>query len=244
MNVFDKLPRRFKNRVKLIIAAIFSKSSDLEKTMASIKKAPDVVLLGWGNPYDILTKHLPQYGCVDNDILRLTDRKNNQDSSEEDVVRLLYNFVRHTNSKIIIEVGIYHGAASLGMAQAINENGGGEIHLLDISREFLQDVNRKISDKKWGITVRQHHIKTNKTSHIIDLPMADILFIDANHTYEAVKNDIRQYQPLVSPGGLLILHDTIQHEGPRRVVSEMFEKGLKSLTITTSAGSGVTVFQC
>ena len=44
MNVFDKLPRRFKNRVKLIIAAIFSKSSDLEKTMASIKKAPDVVL--------------------------------------------------------------------------------------------------------------------------------------------------------------------------------------------------------
>ena len=76
MNVFDKLPRRFKNRFKLIIAAIFSKSNDLEKTMASIQKAPDVVLLGWGNPYVILTKHLPQYGCVDNDILRLTDRKN------------------------------------------------------------------------------------------------------------------------------------------------------------------------
>ena len=74
--------------------------------------------------------------------------------------------------------------------------------------------------------------------------MTDILFIDAGHTYELVKNYVSQYQPLVSPGGLLILHDTIQHEGPRRVVLEMFEKGLKSFTITTSYGSGVTIFQC
>ena len=147
-SIFDKLPRRFKNRVKLIFAAIFSKSSDLETTMVSIQKPPDVVLRGWGNPYDVLTRLLPQYGSVDNDILQLADRENNHDSSEEDVIKLLYNIIRQTKSKTIIEIGIYHGAAALCMAQAINENGGGEIHLVDISREFLQEVGGKISKKK------------------------------------------------------------------------------------------------
>ena len=104
-SIFDKLPRRFKNRVKLIFAAIFSKSSDLETTMASIQKPPDVVLRGWGNPYDVLTRLLPQYGSVDNDILQLADRENNHDSSEEDVIKLLYNIIRQTKSKTIIEIG-------------------------------------------------------------------------------------------------------------------------------------------
>ncbi len=33
------------------------------------------------------------------------------------------------------------------------------------------------------------------------------LFIDANHTYEATRADYDNYSPLVSPGGLILLHD-------------------------------------
>ena len=73
MTVIGKLPRWFKNRVRLIVAAIFAKNSVLEETMASIQKLPDVVLRGWGNPYDVLTGLLPQYGPLDRDILELAD---------------------------------------------------------------------------------------------------------------------------------------------------------------------------
>ena len=241
--MFKKLPRRFKNRVKLIFSAIFSTSSDLEKTMASISKPKDMLLRSWGNPYDILTKLLPQYDRLDNDILQLTDSESNPESSEADVVSLLYNVIRQTKSKTAIEIGVYHGAASLSIAQGIDKNGGGEVHLVDTSKEFLQDVSRKISQKNWQVTVHQHHIKTNKKTGVTGLPKTDILFIDAAHTFEAVKNDLRQYQPFISPGGFLILHDTIRHEGPRRVVAEMFEKGLKGCSFATSRGSGVTIFQ-
>ena len=48
------------------------------------------------------------------------------------------------------------------MAQGIDENGGGEIHLIDISEEFLQDVFGKISQKGWKVTTHKHHIKINK----------------------------------------------------------------------------------
>ncbi len=251
--------RRYKNRARLVFAAIFSKWRDLDATMVSMSKAyeflyttpPDVVLRGWGNPYDVLAGLLPQHGSLDDETLWLADKKNHPQSSEEDVVRLLYNITRHTKSKTIIEVGVFHGAASLSMAQGIDENGGGGIHLIDISKEFLQDVFEKISKKNWKVTVHQHHIKINKETEfdklvqtgVTGLPQADILFIDGGHSYAEVKNDIKQYQSLVSSGGLLILHDTIKQDGPRRLAAEMFEKGLKFCSLTTSDGSGVTIFR-
>jgi predicted O-methyltransferase YrrM len=38
---------------------------------------------------------------------------------------------------------------------------------------------------------------------------ADVLFIDADHTYEGVKTDFNLYRPLVRAGGLIILHDIL-----------------------------------
>ena len=258
--MFDILPKRTQNRLRIIFAAIFSKWKDLEATMLSTSKAyqflyttpPNVVLRGWANPYDILEGLLPEYGSLDNDILELADKKKHPQSSEEDVMKLLYNITRQTKSKNIIEVGVFHGAGSLSMSQAIDENGGGEIHLIDISKEFLDGVYNKISKKQWNITVHPHYININKETEfdelvktrVTGLPKTDILFIDGGHSYEELKNDIRQYQPLVSSGGLMILHDTIQQGGARKIVSEMSEKGLKYLSLTTSDGCGVTIFKC
>jgi len=258
--MFDILPKRTKNRLRIIFAAIFSKWKDLETTMLSTSKSyeflyttpPNVVLRGWANPYELWEGLLPEYGSLDNDILELADKTKHPQSSEEDVMKLLYNITRQTKSKKIIEVGVFHGAGSLSMSQAMDENGGGEIHLIDISKEFLEGVHNKISKKKWNITVHQHYININKEtefdelvkSRVTGLPNTDILFIDGGHSYEELKNDIRQYQPLVSPGGLMILHDTIQQSGARKIVSEMFEKGLKYCSLTTSDGCGVTIFKC
>ncbi len=35
----------------------------------------------------------------------------------------------------------------------------------------------------------------------------DVLFIDGDHAYEAVKRDFEMYSPLVRPGGLIMFHD-------------------------------------
>jgi predicted O-methyltransferase YrrM len=37
----------------------------------------------------------------------------------------------------------------------------------------------------------------------------DLLFIDADHSYDAVKKDFELYAPLVSDGGLIVLHDVV-----------------------------------
>ena len=38
----------------------------------------------------------------------------------------------------------------------------------------------------------------------------DLLFIDGDHGYEAVKSDFTSYSPLVRPGGLIVLHDIVR----------------------------------
>jgi predicted O-methyltransferase YrrM len=44
----------------------------------------------------------------------------------------------------------------------------------------------------------------------------DVLFIDADHTYEGVRSDFEKYSPLVRSGGLIAFHDIV--DGPPEAV--------------------------
>ena len=73
------------------------------------------------------------------------------------------------------------------------------------------------------------------------LPMADLVFLDADHRYEPVQKDIASYWPLVSPGGILAIHDTVMWEGTRLSASGLFHNGYKTFTLASSGGSGVSL---
>lgn len=55
----------------------------------------------------------------------------------------------------------------------------------------------------------------------------DVVFIDANHTYSYVKQDIENWLPKVKKGGLLFGHDYGYPglNGVKKAVDETFEKG-------------------
>lgn len=50
----------------------------------------------------------------------------------------------------------------------------------------------------------------------------DLLFLDGDHSYAAVRQDFADWAPKVRPGGYLVMHDVRHpvHDGPRRVVEE------------------------
>jgi len=48
----------------------------------------------------------------------------------------------------------------------------------------------------------------------------DLVFLDADHSYEAVLNDIRAWMPKISNGGLLTGHDYERRSGVKKAVTE------------------------
>lgn len=51
----------------------------------------------------------------------------------------------------------------------------------------------------------------------------DLVFIDADHSYESVKKDIKKYMPKVKPSGILSGHD-IDFPGVNKAVNELIPK--------------------
>ena len=58
--------------------------------------------------------------------------------------------------------------------------------------------------------------------------LLDFVFIDADHSYESVKQDIEAWLPKVRSGGILAGHDySIHHKGVKRAVQERFSERFK-----------------
>lgn len=51
----------------------------------------------------------------------------------------------------------------------------------------------------------------------------DFLFIDADHTYEGARADLRAWLPHVKPGGIVVFHDYDSHVGITKAVNEAIE---------------------
>lgn len=45
----------------------------------------------------------------------------------------------------------------------------------------------------------------------LDGAQLEFLFVDGDHTYEGVKDDFERYAPLVADGGVVALHDVVEH---------------------------------
>jgi predicted O-methyltransferase YrrM len=80
--------------------------------------------------------------------------------------------------------------------------------------------------------------------------LADVLFIDADHTYRGVAADYHGYRPLVRPGGLIVFHDIVPHPhipevGVRQLWMEISEHWPATEIITDPAepwgGIGILV---
>jgi predicted O-methyltransferase YrrM len=60
------------------------------------------------------------------------------------------------------------------------------------------------------------------------LRWVDMVFIDGEHTYEAVKKDIISWMPFVVPGGLLCGHDYFDSPDVRKAVTELIPNRIEN----------------
>jgi len=102
------------------------------------------------------------------------------------------------NAKIA-EVGVYFGRSALFMA------------------EQLVALNKKITFNCIDVWPKPHVLSEHKVNfmqmpsvdaaNLIDDESLDFVFIDANHSYESVAEDIKAWFPKVRKGGIISGHD-------------------------------------
>lgn len=137
---------------------------------------------------------------------------------------------------VIVELGSYRGKSTVALAWGAQQSGAtvwaidphesykqGETDFgpLDNSA-FLQNIVRmEVSD-----VVRVINLPAEEVSIIWHRPI-DVLFLDANHEYEFIDRDFRQWAVAVKVQGVIAMHDTGGNwPGVTRFVEELLAAGV------------------
>lgn len=138
---------------------------------------------------------------------------------------------KYAMNKTVLEVGAYFGFSTVCMAQFANmvyslDTHTGDVHL------------SKTNTFQYYMGYLQRYRVLDKVAILIGLSTDilprlpkdtfDMAFIDATHTYEAVKKDIELTIPLVKSGGLISFHDYQEgnHVGVQQAVDEFIAQDI------------------
>ena len=139
------------------------------------------------------------------------------------------NMVGKFNDAIFVEVGCWEGKSSSFMADKIKNSGRNiKFYAVDIWQDYMQE------GMLWKANMDKFLKNTEPLKDYINVIKGDskeaikrfedgtvsFVFIDGNHQYEFVKDDIECWLPKMKKGGMLAGHDT-QFEGVTRAINEL-----------------------
>ena len=138
---------------------------------------------------------------------------------------LILDFMKEYGFRRIAEIGVYRGENASKILEATNSKSFEHFFLIDkgISGDF----------RKWLFEsgrIRVNYIKglSVQSAQIFNDGYFDLIFIDADHRYEHVKQDIESWLPKIRKGGILAGHDYLHPKegtsscGVKQAVDEIF----------------------
>ena len=131
--------------------------------------------------------------------------------------QVLIDFVKKNNYTKIVEIGVAKG-----------ENAEHILKKCKLEKYFLIDpfihkpFYKKAIKYKSVVFLKA---KSEDVAKTFENKSLDLVFVDGDHSYEAVKRDIEMWLPKIRKGGLLIGHDYCDKWlGVRKAVDEMLKK--------------------
>jgi len=150
------------------------------------------------------------------------------------LLELLVSSCAHPNMNCV-EIGSWTGNSAVligtivkrmcGKLYSIDwyQGGVGEEHLKSLAEKInIRDIfmsNMKFFELE--DTVTQMNTKSEAANKDFDKESLDFIFIDGDHTYEGVKEDIKLWLPKLKRGKILAGHD-YNHTGVNKAVNEIF----------------------
>lgn len=149
--------------------------------------------------------------------------------------------LRKKTSPKILEIGTWLGKSTVVLGTGIKGHPGARIYCIDpfdFSGDPQSQPTYEAERDRMNLSLKETFLRNldraglrdqveilHGYSHEVtwDKPI-DLLFIDGNHAYEAVKGDYEKFAPFLVRGGILIMDDVFfdgnGHAGPARIVRE------------------------
>jgi predicted O-methyltransferase YrrM len=146
----------------------------------------------------------------------------------EEKVALYRVALRLPRDCIALEVGSYLGASASIIGSAVRRRNG-QLHCVDTwQNQAMDEAERgtwpefEANMRRMGSVIVPHRGFSVDVARVLSLRL-DFLFIDGDHSEEAVEADLSAWLPKLTPGGIVALHDIGWAEGVRKG----YEKHLK-----------------
>jgi predicted O-methyltransferase YrrM len=153
----------------------------------------------------------------------------------------------------VVEVGVYEGATSRRIAGCMHADG--RLYLVDPHVPGTRMEQWLGFSAARFIAVRSVREHADKVRFVRDTSLgaaatlrlqepADLIFIDADHSYEAVSRDFQAWAPHLAHGGAMALHDSRlsarrpdlgPQAGPVRLVRELLGHAAPAWTVVDAA---------
>lgn len=131
---------------------------------------------------------------------------------EMEFKNLLLEFVRLMEPEIYVELGVKKGYTFYSIAPLVELAVAVDINPIPIDKDYIVERSGNIYSKE-GWEVEGYWMKTDQFSTVWKKKI-DFLFIDADHKFESVLNDIAMMTKFLNPyQSLIFLHDTYPVNG-------------------------------
>lgn len=154
------------------------------------------------------------------DLMRVQEQKTGFQAFCKEVLKDKQNLIG-------IELGCFCGSST----QILHDtNCFKKLYCIDNFRWECSNVAEQIFDERFTNNNKIIKVKKNTFDAVNDFKYnsIDFIYIDADHSYESVKQDILNYYPKIKNGGIVAGHDYIEGwEGVIRAVNEIFGEPIK-----------------
>ena len=159
--------------------------------------------------------------------------------------RIFKELISSVKPRVILEIGSWKGQSAINMATICKGLGlDTRIYCIDTWLGAVEFMTASPDDKERDLMkidgypmVYHEFMKNIRESHVDDMitpvpntsliasfvvPDADLIYIDGDHSYESVMQDIAVYTKKLNPGGVIFGDDYSVFEGVKRAVDQSF----------------------
>jgi predicted O-methyltransferase YrrM len=148
---------------------------------------------------------------------------------------LLYQLAAQVPGEgVVVEIGSYEGMSTIALAKGVEGGDDGPVHTVDPhtgDRQALewggvdeilseQDFRRNISEAGVEDKVTSYTMTSNALAEQWTGEPIRLLFIDGWHSYDAVADDIRNWVPLLTDRGVVVIDDYYNYDEVRSAVDD------------------------